>query len=207
MSIYSRKNPPKNFYVYAYLRRKDNTPYYIGKGYAGRAWIQHGRIKTPKDNTKIVVLESNLSEIGSLAIERRMIRWYGRKDIKTGILHNLTDGGDGVSGAKIPKSTEHKNKIAIKSKERLNRPEVKKYYSNLLSQNNPAKLPHVQKLKRSIIKAIDLATNQEFLIDDRQKFCIDNGIEYTSLGWALQKNKVLYDRWKFMYAHKRIMGA
>ena len=101
------------YYVYAYLR-EDGTPYYIGKGKDNRAFKTDHNVPLPKDKSHIVFLETNLSDVGALALERRMIRWYGRKNIGTGILRNLTDGGEGSSGY-VP-SEEAKIKISLGNK-------------------------------------------------------------------------------------------
>ena len=149
MNIYNKSNPPSGFYVYAYLR-KDGTPYYIGKGSSLRAWNTNHLINLPKSKNSIIILEQSLSEIGSLALERRMIRWYGRKDLNTGILHNKTDGGEGVTGKIVSLATREQIRKKLKGKSTGPRSdETKKKISN--SSMGKPKWTDEQKIKMSIL--------------------------------------------------------
>jgi len=88
----------KKFVVYAYSR-KDETFYYIGKGCPRRPYGKRKRgINPPADRSRIHILHSNLDENTALDYEKNLIKFYGRKDLGTGLLQNRTDGGEGVSG-------------------------------------------------------------------------------------------------------------
>jgi hypothetical protein len=152
------------YYVYAYLRN-NGTPYYIGKGKGGRLKQKHTSVKVP-DSSKIAVLENNLSEIGALALERRMIRWYGRKDNGSGILRNLTDGGEGISGFVVSDKT--KEKI---SKAKLGKPSNRK--GVVLSEGQKKKISESNKGKSR--KGTAKTENTKREIQQKMKSLVDSG--------------------------------
>jgi len=82
------------FYTYLWLR-EDGTPYYVGKGCLNRAW----RRSSPPPGR--VLVQEHPSERDAFVAEIFFIAYYGRKDLGTGCLMNMTDGGDGTSNPSV----------------------------------------------------------------------------------------------------------
>ena len=93
------------FYTYLWLR-EDGTPYYVGKG-SGRRATRKRRGSPTKDR---IIVQDFLSEAEAFEAEKILIAYYGRKDIGTGILINLNDGGEGGMSGYVM-TIEHKEKI------------------------------------------------------------------------------------------------
>jgi NUMOD3 motif len=100
-----------DYYTYAFLR-EDKTPYYIGKGRGKRIYSKHRGVKAPKGESRIIFLKKNLTEAEAFNHEVYMIFVLGRKDLGTGILRNLTNGGDGASGTVNSEETKKKKSEA-----------------------------------------------------------------------------------------------
>ena len=119
----------ERYYVYSYIRAvtskngKAGTPYYIGKGKSDRAFKRHTTVRVPKDRSRIVMIRENLIETEALELEISEIAKHGRLDLGTGILRNLTNGGDGMSG--LVRTPEHRAKQSAALKKYFEDPEAR----------------------------------------------------------------------------------
>ncbi len=126
----------KQFYAYKLIDSLTGLPFYIGKGTGNRMYSHeqyHTKIyKTATHNNtllknKIKKLLRNggavryqkyscKSEEQAFLIEKALIHKYGRRNIKTGILCNMTSGGEGVSGH--IHTEQHKDLLRVAAKAR-----------------------------------------------------------------------------------------
>ncbi len=103
-----------NYYVYMYISPITNLPFYVGKG-KGRRYLSHLKHQSKFDGNKhkknkineilnnylvpiIEIISSGLTEDDAFILEKDTIEKYGRLNNQTGILCNMTDGGEGQSG-------------------------------------------------------------------------------------------------------------
>lgn len=104
------------YYTYAYLR-EDGTPYYIGKGKSNRINNVLHNINLPPEERRIF-LKTNLTDEEARKHEIYMIAVLGRKDLGTGILRNMTDGGEGCAGRVLSEETKKKLSEAHKGRKK-----------------------------------------------------------------------------------------
>ena len=118
------------FYVYIHLKETNGDIFYVGKGSGKRAFSKNGRNKLwqniyNKNGFVVKIIKENISEEEALEIEKYHINKYGRINNNSGILSNMTDGGEGVSGLepwnKGMKMNENWNKGRILSDETKNK--------------------------------------------------------------------------------------
>ena len=128
-----------NFYVYMLLDpRKNNTPFYIGKGIGKRAWNHllndsHtndynpfktriiGKIRKNNLEPLVKIYKDNLTEMESRELEIALISLYGRRGLdKNGILSNRHPGGQGGDTSEFFTSETY-SKFS-KSKQGVNNP-------------------------------------------------------------------------------------
>lgn len=103
-------------YLYTHTRLDTNEVFYIGIGTQDnyiRASRSHNRTNywnnvVKRCGWKVDILYDNLSWEDACKKEKELIAFYGRIDLGTGTLVNLTDGGEGTLGHKHTEETKEK---------------------------------------------------------------------------------------------------
>ena len=103
------------YYVYIYKDprpTKNQQVVYVGKGTGDRAWYHWQKrvrgnkgfgaflalLRQEKLEPIIEIAREGLEEAEAFYEEMKLIEVYGRRDLGTGTLFNLTDGGEGLAG-------------------------------------------------------------------------------------------------------------
>ncbi len=107
-------------YVYRHIRLDKNEPFYIGIGTDNN--FKRAREKTrrsefwnkivSKTDYEVEILFENIDIEKAKKKEIEFISLYGRKNLYTGTLVNLTNGGDGAFGRVFSHSEESKKKMS-----------------------------------------------------------------------------------------------
>jgi len=154
------------YYTYVLINPLTNKPFYVGKGTEQR-YLDHfkeaitnktrNKYKTNtikrilKENKQVVIDIVFTSDIESKCFEqeKHLIAKYGRKDNKTGILTNLTDGGEGVSG--VDRSDE-RNSMFGKSHSAFSREKISKTRKEKLISGEIIPKKHTEEHKQKLRK-------------------------------------------------------
>lgn len=112
----------QDFYVYIHRRKTNGEVFYVGKGHGNRAFdTKNGRNRHWKNIVRkhglcVEFIQCGLRELYAFELEKTLIEMYGRIDNGTGILCNMTDGGDGASGCIRSEETRAKVSAVHKGK-------------------------------------------------------------------------------------------
>lgn len=155
---------PTSYYVYAYLRNVDSTPYYIGKGKGNRAFRRNDHsVSVPLRKEQILFLQKDLDEEQAFEYEKFYIKMFGRKDLNNGILLNKTDGGEGGATYGF-KGKEHsintRELMSSSHTKRWNKTDKKNYKEKFSGSGNPMfGKKHSEETKLKISKAMKKKQN------------------------------------------------
>ena len=129
------------FYVYVYRDprlTKNKQPVYVGKGVGDRAWyhwnkrVRHNKgfgaflalLRREKLEPIIEIVKDGLDEAEAFYEEMNLIALFGRRDLGTGTLFNLTDGGEGFSGAVRTEEWKQNISESLKTEEQKSRQSI-----------------------------------------------------------------------------------
>jgi hypothetical protein len=135
------------WYVYAHIKDDNLQPFYIGIGKTEkykRAFMSRGRNNiwhkiVSKYSCFSSVLFEQLNFNSACEIEKTLISHYGRIDLNSGILCNMTDGGEGAANAIF--TQERIEKIRASNTGKRHKPEtIQKFRQRRQSEETKEKI-------------------------------------------------------------------
>ena len=200
-------------HVYRHIRLDKNEPFYIGIGLDDinkRAFEKKARRSdwwnriANKHGYVVHILYKDVSIEFAKEKEKEFIALYGRLDLGTGTLCNLTDGGDGINGWKAPAETIERMKKAakIRGTHMLNTPEViaKRAESNRGKKRTPEQCERLAAWQRGITRKredVEKMRATKLLPENVEKsrnqpnckrvMCIENQVVYRSAAEAARQ--------------------
>lgn len=170
-----------NYYVYIHRRKDNNEVFYVGISRMGkyvRLKIKAGRNSlwqriVDKYGYYGEIIHDNLSKDEAVKIEISLIKSYGRINLKSGCLANLTDGGDG--SLECLRSNETKNKIREYRKGKKHSDETKSKMSKAKKGINKS-----DEWKNKISKSM-IGKNSKKVIDNRTGIIYDSITEASKI--------------------------
>jgi hypothetical protein len=157
-------------------------------------------VPIPKDRPRILIQEFP-SEEDAFEAEKFLIAYYGRIDLGTGCLRNLTDGGEGTSNpdeetrrkirearAKQTFSDETRRKISISGKGRKYPPE----FGQQIRERQLGNKNGIGKRSEEARRNISLGClGRKNSLEHRQAVSrARKGVPWTPARWAAQKAKI-----------------
>jgi hypothetical protein len=126
-------------YVYQHIRKDKNQPFYIGIGsdmdfYRANKLSERNEIwNRISEKTEIVVeiLHQDIDWEIACQIEKDLIKYYGRINNNTGILSNMTDGGEGTFNKVITDETKFLLGTGNRGKKRSEESRIKQSLSTI----------------------------------------------------------------------------
>ena len=147
--------------IYRHRRLDTHEVFYIGIGSVKRSKSKHRssfwKNVVNKHGYYIEIVKNNLSWEEACELEQLLIQEYGRRDLQTGILVNLTDGGEGAPGTIV--SEETKLKLRNKNKGKKLTEEHKKKIGLANKGRRPNLIVEQKRLEKITKKVIDTRNN------------------------------------------------
>lgn len=205
-----------NSYVYIHVRMDNFEPFYVGIGKT----VNFKRAKEKsrrstfwkniisKTDYLIRIIKTNISWEEACELEELLISLYGRRDLGTGILVNMTNGGDGNIGQSLEQIKRRvSNSVFKKGKESATwgrkhteeeKIKMRGKRPSITGKNHPQygkKRPEISEMMKNRIKELNpnygkTACNVKIVLD------IETGIFYDSAKEASYYNNIQYSNLK-----------